>query len=196
MAVATAAKLYSVEEFFALPEHELYELVDGRLEELNVSNISSAVGVKIMSRLDVHVSEHDLGIVFSSESYYRCFPKRARNARKPDVSFIRKDRLPIDWFDQGMFTVAPDLAVEVISRHDTYVQVAGKTAEYIDAGVKLIWEVNPREWNILVHRLDGTISKLFENDTLSGEDVVPGFKCRVGDLFPARMTIEDDEDHD
>jgi len=184
MSVAVAPTLYTVEEFLAMDEHELYELVEGRLEKLNVSNLSSAVAVKTMSRLDVHVSAMKLGTIFSSESYFRLFPKKARNARKPDTSFISNERLPADWMEETTFAIAPDMAVEVLSPNDFAYKVAAKTREYLDAGVRLVWEINPHERLIMIHRADGTVTKLKEGDTLSGEDVVVGFTCPVKDIFP------------
>jgi len=185
MSIAVAPTQYTVEEFLELPEHELYELVDGRLEEINVSNLSSAVAVKVIARLDNYVSSRKLGWVFSSESYYRCFPKKIRNARKPDVSFIAQERLPANWMEEGLFSIAPDLAVEVLSPNDKAYKVMSKTREYLEAGVKLVWEINPQERLILIHRLDGTVAKLKETDTLSGENVIPGFACPVSELFSA-----------
>ena len=184
MAVATAPTLYTVEEYFELPRHELYELVEGRLEELNLSNLSSAVANDLGAFLTMHVRENKLGRVFNCESYYRCFPKAMRNVRKPDVSFIQKDRLPAGWSMETMFSIVPDLAVEVISPNDKYYDVDRKTREYLEAGVKLVWEVNPLDRKVLVHRLNGSVSKLYESHTLSGEDVVPGFSCHVAKLFP------------
>lgn len=184
MSVAVAPTLYTVEEFLQLDEHQLYELVEGRLEELHVSNLSSAVAIKVGYYLEDHNIKAKLGTIFSSESYYRCFPKNARNARKPDVSFIRKERLPADWMDEALFAIAPDLAVEVLSPNDLAYKVATKIREYLDAGVKLVWEITPHERLIMVHRVDGTVVKLKETDTLSGEDVIPGFACAVKDLFP------------
>ncbi len=185
MSVAVASTVYTVEEFLALPEHEFYELVDGKLEEINMSNLSSAVAAQVIYRLENHNSAKQLGRVFSSEAYYRCFPKKVRNARKPDVSFITRERLPIDWMDETMFAIAPDLAVEVLSPNDLAYKVATKTREYLEAGVKLVWEINPVERLIMVHRADGTVAKFKETDTLDGENVNPGFSVRVGDLFPA-----------
>jgi Uma2 family endonuclease len=57
----------------------------------------------------------------------------------------------------------------------------------LDAGVKLVWAINPNKRLVTIHRLDGTVQKLHENDVLSGENVLPGFECRVGELLPLRV---------
>ncbi len=184
MATATApATTYTINEFLALPEHDRYELVDGELEEVHVSNLSSAVAIELSTNLNVYCKTHKLGRVFSSASYYQCFPARPGRARKPDVSFIRQDRLPADWRADGYFTITPDLAVEVLSPGDLAYKVQEKIREYINAGIALVWEINPEQRFVMVYRIDGTVTLLTEADTLSGENVVPGFSCAVADLF-------------
>jgi Uma2 family endonuclease len=186
MSTVASKTEYTIEDLLAMPERRGYELVDGQLVELNVSNLSCLVAANTFARLHNHCSSRDLGPVFGSEAYYQCFPDRPRHARKPDVSFVRKERLPADWLEQGYFRIAPDLAVEVVSPGDLAYEVDERIAELLDAGVSLIWEINPVERLVFVHRGDRPILKLKENDMLDGEDVVPGFTCRVGDLFPPR----------
>ncbi len=84
-----------------------------------------------------------------------------------------------------MCGVAPDLAIEVISPGDTINDFEDKLIDYRWAGIKLVWEVNPTFRFVRVHRLDDTITFLRENDTLTGEDVLPGFSAKVKELMPA-----------
>ena len=186
MSALTHQPSYTMAEFMALPDHGLYELVDGELMEICMSNLASWVAVKVSTRLDVYCSEKRIGAVFSSETYFKCFPSRPRNARKPDVSFISQERLPADWSADGFFTIAPDLAVEVLSPNDLVYEVDQKIREYLDAGVKLVWVINPEQRLIQIHRADGTVTKLKETDFLGGEDIIPGFSCPVVELFPPR----------
>jgi len=134
--------------------------------------------------LGTHCKTNKIGRVFPSCAYYECFPDRPGNARKPDVSFIREERLPAHWLKDLYFTIAPDLAIEVISPRDEAYKVDEKVQEYLDAGVRLVWEINAERRGVLVHRADGTVTKLKGTDNLSDEDVVPGFSCQVDDLFP------------
>lgn len=184
MSAVAAPPRYTMEEFLALPDHENFELVDGELVASNVSNLSSLVASNLIIQLGGFCSSKKRGPVFPSDAYYNCFPNRPERARKPDVSFIRLERLPEHWLADGYFSIAPDLAVEVLSPNDLVYKVQRKIGEYLDTGVKLVWEINPEQRIIYVHRADGTMSKLNESDTLSGEDVVSGFTCRVADLFP------------
>ena len=175
---------YTMDEFLALPDHDRYELVDGELEELHVSNLSSLVGGRTYTRLMNHCEAQNLGPVLPCDSYYQCFTDRPRHARKPDVSFIRQERLPEDWLADGYLTIPPDLAVEVLSPNDLAYEVDEKIQEYLDVGVKLVWIINPEQRWVIIHRADGSVVKLKETDMLDGEQVIPGFSCKVGELFP------------
>jgi len=71
----------------------------------------------------------------------------------------------------------------VISPSDTLKEVDEKAADYVAAGAKLVWIVNPRNRTITVHGEDRSALVLRESDALTGGDVVPGFECAVADVF-------------
>ncbi len=79
--------------------------------------------------------------------------------------------------------------VEVVSPNDLYSEVEEKVLEYLKAGVSLVWVVDPEVRVVRVHRADFTSAFLTENDSLSGEDVLPGFLCRVGALLPPPAAV-------
>jgi Uma2 family endonuclease len=62
--------------------------------------------------------------------------------------------------------------------------------EYLRVGVKLVWVISPESRTVRVHRPDSSDTRLHEDDELTGEDVIPGFRCRVGDLFLPAMQSE------
>jgi Uma2 family endonuclease len=124
-----------------------------------------------------------LGESFNSEQYYRCFGDDD-HARKPDASFIRKSRLPPGWIRQGYFEIAPDLAVEVTSINDIVRNMEEKVDEYLDAGIPLVWVIHPEARTAMIYRGDGSVQRLHEQDALQGEDILPGFQVRLGDLIP------------
>ncbi len=103
--------------------------------------------------------------------------------RKPDVSFIRADRLSAAEEPTGHGKIAPDLAIEIVSPNDEFSQVSIKVHEYLDAGVHLVWVIDPMGEEVLVHRPDDTRAMLTGKDHLEGQYVVPGFRCLVADLF-------------
>ncbi len=79
----------------------------------------------------------------------------------------------------------PDLAVEVVSPGDRAEEVYGKVREYLDAGARLVWVVWPRHRAVTVYTLDGQVRERREGDALDGDDVLPGFRVRVAELFAA-----------
>ncbi len=105
--------------------------------------------------------------------------------RRPDVTFVRRERLEPGYLCEGFLTIVPDLVVEVLSAHDTAYEVREKTEEYLGAGVRLVWNVDPEGQIVEIHRADGSVTKLHASDEITGEDVLPGFRCRVEAFFPA-----------
>ncbi len=79
--------------------------------------------------------------------------------------------------------VKPEITVEVVSPGDTVAEVAEKARAWLEAGAAAVWVVDPAGRNVTVYRSPTDVKILTENDELTGEDVVPGFSCRVGDVF-------------
>ena len=82
--------------------------------------------------------------------------------------------------------IPPDLAVEVVSPNDLAYDVESKVVEYLDASVALVWVIDPEARTVRIYRRDGSISWLREHGELSGEEVLPGFQCRVAANFPEK----------
>lgn len=181
-----AEKLYTPEELLSIADGKDYELVDGRLVERNMSVLSSWVGGQLYSELNVFLRDNPLGWAWPSDLGYACFPDAPKKVRKPDVTYIRKERLPEGLTSEGYEYLPPDLAVEVVSPNDSYYEVEAKVIEYLDAGVSLIWIVDPESRTVRIHRRDGSVAWLRQRDELSGEDVVPGFRCPVSAIFPGK----------
>ena len=103
--------------------------------------------------------------------------------RAPDLCFIRSERIPPEGEPRGFWEIAPDLVVEVISPNDTPAEIQLKVREWIEAGVRLVWIVYPDTWTISVVRSLLDRVELTADDILDGGDVLPGFSCRVAELF-------------
>jgi len=161
-----------------------FELVDGRLVEQHVSVLSCLVSGMVHALLAAYCHPKRIGWVFLQESGFQYDPAAPKKVRKPDAAFIRHDRLPESEWLAGFCHVVPDLAVEVISPNDTFDEVEKKVEEYLRLGVQLVWIVSLPTRQVYVHRHDGTMAKVRENSDLSGEDLIPGFRCRVSNLFP------------
>ncbi len=85
--------------------------------------------------------------------------------------------------------LAPDLAVEIRSPDDRAAAVAEKVKNYLDAGTRLVWVVDPARREVTIHRADGSTTRLSPLDWLDGEAVLPGFRCRIGDVLPSRVEV-------
>jgi Uma2 family endonuclease len=165
-----------------------YEMVDGELVEVVMGAEAGYVAGQLISLLRTHCAANPVGWPFPSEVGYQLFSNRPKLVRKPDVSFVRLGRLPEETLPRGNIRFAPDLAVEVVSPNDLYYEVDTKVAEYRAAGVPLIWIISPPTRRVLIRR-GGTISEIGENDELSGEDVIPRFRCRVAELFQPPLGV-------
>ncbi len=198
MNAMTTKTRYTPEDLLSMPDGDRYELVDGKLVERMVSKLSGYVAGLIHNLLQTYCDAHRLGWVFPEGVTYRCFPREPEKVRKADVSFIRRKRLTLDeMLADGHTSQAPDLAVEVISPKDLAYEVDQKTQDWLEAGVHLVWIVNPKTRTTAVHKPNTPGVVLRENDTLGGDDVLPGFHCRVADffLFLSEMA-QADENHD
>jgi Uma2 family endonuclease len=173
-------------ELLEMPDVVNYELVNGYLVERNVSGLSSLVALEVGRRLGNHLeSIGSPGWVFGADMGYQCFADRPSKVRKPDVSYVPRDRVSLVELESGFLRVPPALAVEVVSPNDLAEDLQLKLKEYLTAGVQLVWIIDPVARTARVVGLDGSNADLGEDETLSGRDVLPGFACRVGDMLPA-----------
>jgi Uma2 family endonuclease len=177
---------YTPEDLLAMPDGESYELVDGQLVERTMGIESSWVGTRLIYLLQRFCEDHPVGWTLQAESGYQCFPHRPALVRRPDVSFIRYGRFPGGVLPKGWAKIRPDLAVEVVSPNETVYELDDKLEDYEKVATPLVWVVNPNSRTVMVYRNDGPVSRLHEDDELSGEDIIPGFRCQVRDILPTR----------
>ena len=103
--------------------------------------------------------------------------------RSPDVSFLSAQNMPSDGIPDGYIAGPPDLAIEIVSPGDTATEIQDKVQDYLRHGTRLVWIIYPQQQVVVVHYPDGTAKTLPQSETLSGEDVVPGFACSVKEIF-------------
>jgi Uma2 family endonuclease len=182
--VVKAAKIYSPEDLLTMPDGDRYELIDGQLVEKVISFKSSYVSGRAYAKLNAKIEPVNLGWLAPEGVTYQCFRDDPKRVRKADVSFIELDRLTDDQFNsEGHCTVVPDLAVEVISPNDHSYDVERKAEEWLEAGVRVVWIIHPEIQTVRVLRRDGSDSRLHIGDTLTCEELLPGFTCPVAALF-------------
>jgi Uma2 family endonuclease len=191
MAAVLFEKEYTPEDLLVMNEGPRYELINGRLVERPMGAKASLIAVTLTSLLGPFARGQLLGLVFGSDCGYQCFVSDAKRVVFPDASFIRRGRLPNDVPPDGHVRIPPDLALEVVSPSNMAEDLMQKIEDYLQAGVRMIWVVFPKSRTILVFRPDHSVSMLKPENELSGEDVIPGFSCRVAELFdeiPAEPT--------
>lgn len=172
------------DDLLAMPDGKQYELVNGELVEKNVGVLSGRVEIIVIRMLDDFCEPAQAGPVFGGTTGIRCFADDLSRVRKPDAFFVKKERFQSSFWQDGFLTIHPDLAAEVVSPNDFATEVAEKVEEYLAAGVSLVWVIDPEVKTVVIHRADRSVSKLYSDDELTGEDVLPGFRCRVRELFP------------
>ena len=159
------------------------ELVKGQLvREPPAGAMHGAVSADLIARLVHHVREQRLGVVLSSETGF-VVGSDPDTVRAPDAAFLSRERIPEGGLPNGFCRVAPDLAVEVVSPSNTARAMAAKVLDYLAAGTRIVWVVDPFSRVVMVYRGLEDIRILPEGSVLSGEDVVPGFEVPVTDLF-------------
>jgi Uma2 family endonuclease len=187
--MSTATATYTPEDLLAMPDGKNYELVNGELVERQMGAKSNWVATRLVARLDRFCEENQVGWAQASDAGYQCFPHEPGRVRKPDVSFIRYGRLPGAQLPDDWIKIRPDLAVEVVSPNDMADELDEKLADYEKAGVPLIWVIYLGSRTAMVYRGDGTVNRLHEDDELSGEAIIPGFRCRLRDILPIREPL-------
>ena len=183
-------RVYTNEEFWAfvrLPENadRSFELIHGVVVEMPSPSFEhSWIVVQITFLIKLYLAEHAIGEVFGDSNDFDLAPGLVF---KPDASFIIHERLP------GLpvrYHGAPDLAVEVASPSNTETELLFKVEKYIQYGSRLVWVVYPDRRVVVVYRgaAEGgglALQKLMADDTLTGENVLPGFSTLVHKLFPS-----------
>lgn len=172
----------TIEEFERLPDDGWrLELVRGQVvREPPTGFEHGGIAVQVGSILHSFVREHALGKVVAGDPGFVLFDEPP-TVRAPDVAFVREERLT---FDPKRFApIAPDLAVEVISPSNTMSEIHEKVLDYLDAGTRLVWVVDPGPRTVAVYRSRGEIRLLSEADEIDGGDVLPGFRTKVSELF-------------
>jgi Uma2 family endonuclease len=161
------------------------ELVDGVLVEKTVGTNESLIAANILFELMQHVRANKLGIVLGADGMLRLFADR-RDIRIPDVSFIPNDQLDngkLPATDSRVAQIVPALAVEVLSQGNTTAEMDRKLREYLQAGTKLVWLVDPKTQSVAVYTAPETSITLQGKDTLDGGSALPGFLLPVTEVF-------------
>jgi len=184
MTNAPAQSLLTADELLALPENGCqYELVQGRLVAMSPSSSKPAiVGGNVHAEINVFVKQHRLGICGGADWGFRLFTD-PDTVRAPDCAFVRGERVPTTGVPDGFWPGAPDLAVEVLSPSNRPGEMFAKVEDYLNAGTRLVWLIDPEAREAHVFRPDRSPTRVGEHGALSGEDVLPGFTLNLAEIW-------------
>lgn len=182
--MTTTQQLMTAEDLWKLPnDGKRYELVKGELRTMAPAGFEhGSIGIRVATLLADHVRRRQLGVVVGPDTGFT-LARDPDVVRAPDVSFVRESRIREVGVPKQFFPGAPDLAVEVLSPGDTVYEVEEKVNDLLAAGTMLVWVVNPRTRTVTVYRPGPQVSVLRQDAQLLGEDVIPGFACKVAELF-------------
>ena len=181
--MSETTRLVTAEELEKLPEDDCrYELVEGRLIRMSpVGYLHGKIVLQFAALLLRYLEGRDLGTAVTEVGFR--LASNPDTVRAPDLAFIRQDRIPpVD--PQGFWQGPPDLAVEVLSPQDRPSDVRDKVEEYLLQGVTLVLVIDPGNKGVVAYRrLSAPIALRAGDDLLECDDVVPGFRCTVRDIF-------------
>ena len=186
----TKQRLYDVDDLWELycdrsNDHLRFELVDGEIIQMSgPGGVHGRIAIRLGRYLDIFADEHELGIVTAETGYH---PAQDRyNLLLPDVAFISFDRSP-DPFPEKLVPAMPDIAIEIRSPSNTLEELREKAQRYLRLGTSIVWTVLPVEQRVEVCRMNesGEIKRevFGPDDTMSGENVLPGFSLEVRRIF-------------
>ena len=184
MIVQAPSQSMTAEEFRLWPHNSGHELIHGQpveMPEMGAPALYISGTIHILLSLWARAGKH--GWAFPNDAGIQCFPDDPQRIRKPDVCFVRAGRFPGNQVPEGWIKLPPDLAVEVVSPNDVWSDVSEKVTDYLEAGIPLVWIVDPTRNEVHVHRLHGKPEILTASDQLRDETVLPGFACQVSEFF-------------
>ena len=174
------------DDLWRMPEDDIRrELVNGEVIEMPpVGPLHGKFSGRVYKWIADYIALHPAGEVLVGDvGFVLNLPEDPERVRAPDVAYISTERLPEGGVTEKFIHNAPDLAVEILSPSDTSDCVVQKVQEYMQSNARLVWVVAPKTKTVTVYRADGSAQLLQREDILDGEDVLPGLKIPLSELF-------------
>jgi Uma2 family endonuclease len=182
--MSTTLQRMTADELFTMPEDGFrYELVKGELRKTSPAGSEhGAIIFNLSILLGQHIKANNLGQGFGAETGFK-LASNPDTVRAADIAFVRRERIPAAGIPKNFWQIAPDLAVEVLSPGDTLEEVEEKVEDWLSAGTRAVWIVSPKRRSVTVYRSMTDVTRLSEADDLDAGEVVPGFRCKVAEIF-------------
>jgi Uma2 family endonuclease len=180
---SVAQRLMTAEEYLQSPVNtKQSELVHGRVVETAIQGARHGGIVATVSAILYGWAQSTAsGCVCAKAGYVLTYDPDT--VLGPDISYVRADRISAEGVPKGFWPGAPDLAVEVLSPDDKEYELRRRLRYFLDAGTPLVWTVYPDTREVIAHTPDGLAKTYGEDDILEHQDVLPGFSCKVAELF-------------
>jgi Uma2 family endonuclease len=182
--MAIIEKTMTADQLFALGDIGPCELIRGELIHMTPTGYDHGwISGNIVWALRNFVKNIELGRVLSSEVGF-LISRNPDTVLAPDAAFVRADRDPPGGLKK-FFPGPPDLAVEVLSPLDRASEVLSKVSDWLEAGCRKVWVVDPETRSIAVYAPKSEMRVLHLSDVLTDEELLPGFQIAVRKVFPA-----------
>ena len=180
MTMAKDAALMTADEFEVAPV-QFAELIRGRMVVREPpTDLHGAVVARLIYLLGAYVYPRRAGVVMG-EAGFR-IESHPDTVRAPDIAFVSGDR-DIAFRERGFGAYAPDLAIEVRAPTDRSGELIAKVADWLRAGVHIVWVVDPVRGSAQIYDAGGDVRVVSVDGTLDGGDVLPGFVCMLADAL-------------
>lgn len=180
--MTTTAPVTADELFYLKYPDKQVELIRGQLVVREPPGTwHGKVSGGLTGMLDAYVRRHKLGVVLGQDTGFK-IESDPDTVRAPDVAFLAAERVQ-DIPRRGYAALAPDLAVEILSPSDSPDAVLGKVADWLRAGTRLVWVIDPERQEARVYRPDGSVTTVGAGGVLKGEDVIPGLLLPLEDVL-------------
>lgn len=168
-----------LESAIQLDPEKSYEIVNGQWEEKTMPGARhGGVCGRLERRLGIFIETNGLGELYTETNF-----QIDENERIPDLAFVSAARIPPEGEPETKWPMPPDLAIEIISPSDFYEKVYAKAMEYLAAGVKQVWVVSPENQVVTIYRSATNIIAFPLESELVSEDLLPGFRCPLREIF-------------
>jgi len=158
------------------------ELVRGRLVVREPPGTRhGAIAANLAYYLSDFARRRGAGIVLAQDTGFK-IAADPDTVRAPDVGFLTRERVT-QVPERGYAALAPDLVAEIVSPGDAPTELLAKIADWLGAGSRLVWVIDPERTEARIYRKDGSVRVLSATGELDGEDVLPGFVCPLKDVL-------------
>lgn len=175
--------MITAEQFFemSLPDVRA-ELVDGEVIQMSPPGFDHGdICACLTLELRQFVKGSGLGRVVTETGFI--LRRNPDLVRGPDVAFVSQEKIQRLGRTRKFWPGPPDLAVEVLSPEDRASEILRKVGEYLEAGTRLVWVVDPENQTVSAYRSLHQVRVYSVGEELSGEDVLPGFSLKVAEIF-------------